>query len=232
MRLVSRQIALFASAAGRLEERLPRLVNDANNFGVGPENLESFLKADTVKVARSDHPFSASQHLFDGFNDLEKIYGLPLQVYQSMNTSEIVALFVGDEVMKRFPVIEFQRGKSYLQLRREGKVEEIVSAMVSVGYKYSAVNQMHGKGCTYHSANPGDLMKRIASLPDDVKKKLMIALLGSRAVPNREDPKKWDYFDPNLLGHQFGYHTAGSAEVYVNWFVNRMKGVYDKYHRR
>ena len=190
MRFIRGQRFLSSELVGGLERRIPRLVNNAVNFGIEDENgnLSGFLMADnrkgSAKTIQSDHPFSASQYLFDGFNDLERIYGLPLMFYQAMNTSEIVAIFVGDAVMKKFPDIQFH-GRSYNQLKQEGNVEEIVSAMVSVGYSYPAVRRVIESGYSSHPVESGDLIKRIAALPEAIKIKLREALVGRRAVPNR-----------------------------------------------
>lgn len=222
---------------GRLEDRIPKLINNEVNFGTEDENgnLSGFLVADnrkgSAKTIQSDHPFSASQYLFDGFNDLERIYGLPLMLYQAMNTSEIVALFVGDAVMKKFPDIQFH-GRSYNQLKQQGNVEEIVSAMVSVGYSYHAVRRVIGRGYSSHPTGSGDLMRRIAALPEVIKIKLREALVGQRAVPNRENPKTFDYDDLNITGRMFGYHTPGSASVYIGSFFRGMKSVYAKHHKK
>ena len=232
MKIIRGQESLFAEAAGGLERRLPILSNNTINFGVEQGNLEGFLRENKVKVTPRDHAFSASQYLFDGFNDLEIIYGLPIQVYRAMNTSEIIAFFVGDWVMKKFPDIQFQRGKSYSQLKQDARVEDIVSAMVSIGYKYAAVRHVIGKGFSRHSSKPNDLIRRINSLPDDVKIKLLQALTGQRAVPSRENPKNWDYFDHNIVGQKFGYHTQESAQIYVDSFRRGIESVYRKHHRR
>lgn len=236
MKLIGQHL-LFPEIAGRLEERIPKLFNNAVNFGVEDEdnNLSGFVTADTrqgrLKTHPNDHAFSASQYLFDGFNDLEKIYGLPLRVYQAMNTSEIVALFVGDAVMKKFPD-RVQGRMSYNQLIQNQQVEEIVSAMVSVGYSYPAVKRVIGKGFSSHSTQSGDLKRRIAALPEGIRSELLHALIGSRAIPNREDPKKFDYADPNLDGRRLGYDKPASASFYTGYFVRGMEAVCRGFHKK
>ncbi|HLC61149.1 MAG TPA: hypothetical protein VJJ52_07015 [Candidatus Nanoarchaeia archaeon] len=215
---------------------MPRLINDALNFGVEQDNLSSLLVADRRtgehKTLQSDHPFSASQHLFDGFHDLEGVYHLPIELYQSMNTSEIAALFIGDSVMKRFSEKRFHNGKPYSQLRQEGNVEDIVSSMVGVGYSYPAVRRIIGKGFSKHNTGPGDLKIRIALIRELLKRELLGALIGSRAVPSREIATKYDYFDSNFVGHKFGYHRQASAKVYADAFRRGMESVYRKYSKR
>ncbi len=230
MRFNKGQGNLFTGQDGGLEGRLPRIVNNATDFGFEVGNLASFLAPDETKVVPTDHLYSASQRLFDGFNDLVKIGStLPREIYQSLNTSEIAALFIGSAVAKKFPYKPL-RGKTYNELKNEADVAEIVSAFVGIGYQYAGIIGMINRGFTGHPTRSGDLKRRIDALPDSTKKMLSFVLLKDRAVPSRENPRNFDYFDPNFVGHRLGYDKRGSAFRYIELVASGMKEVYRNYN--
>jgi len=231
MRFRKDQGILFIGGDGGLERRLPRIVNNATDFGFEVGNLASFLAPDETKVVPTDHIHSASQRLFDGFNDLVKIGStLPREIYQSLNTSEIAALFIGNVVAKKFPDTHFRKGKTYNELKNEADVAEIVSAFVGIGYQYAAIISMINCGFTGHPTRSGDLKRRIDSLSDNTKKMLSFVLLKDRAVPSRENPRNFDYFDPNFVGHRLGYDKRGSAFRYIELVASGMKEAYRNYN--
>ena len=218
--------SLFDGSSSGLERRVV-VRNNADNFGITEENLTSFLVEDKKRVAPRDHDFSASQHLFDGFKDLERSRGgLPVEVYQSLNTSEIAALFVGDAVAKKYPDLPFVGRRTYNALKEERDVAQMASFLVSIGYNYSPVLAMRNVGFKSHPTKSGDLIRRIDALPKYARDILRESLFRERAIPSRENPKNCDYYDFNLLGAKFGYNRPDSASFYVKSVVSGMRSVY------
>ena len=222
------QPSLFPQEQIKLEDRLPRTVNDYPNFGFLEENLISFTFPQEI-VQAVDQEFSAAQHLHDGMRDLERSDGLPIEIYLYQNTAETAGLFVGNSVAKKFPNISFVKGKSYNDMLKEERVEEIISALVRIGYSYGAVQQMKNKGFIGHSTEYGHLKKRMASLSTDAKEKFLKKFRMKRAVSDRENKHKFDFMDLNLAGKVLGYNTHQTADGYVHLVIPHMKSAYERY---
>ena len=205
------------SVESGLEARLqnvPRATNNEHGYGFVDGSLDSFLSK------RVDN-YQAVEPLFYGLRDMGRTPGIPPEIYQAMNTAEIAAMLIGVGELKMFGNGRFtlRSGKeiNYDELKNK-PVEEIISKLVKIGFEYEAVRIMRDKGFTQHSTRRGDLKKRIAELPEDVKNIFTDLFKRERAVSNRQNPSKHDFYDPTIDARN-GYDAA---RTYVSQIISYM----------
>lgn len=221
-----RQSDLFLHPPIGLEDRLDgktlQIGNNAEGYGFNLDSLASF---------RSKKPadnYRASQYLFYGMMDMERVIGVPHAVHESMTTAESAAMYIGDAKLKTLGSVTIRRGKNestikYSELRNK-PVEEIIATLVAIGFQYSAVRRMKNKGFYQHSTGKGDLRKRIAELPAAVKQMFLLTFSRMMAVSNVDDKVRFDFIDPDSEG-ALDYTAAKS---YTTQVAAYMKGLYQR----
>ncbi len=210
------QLGLFPSSG--LEEKVSgkpsATVNDIKGYGFLENNLGSFR-------TKANGDYEAAQYLYFGFMDIGR--GIPHEVYQAMDTAEIAAMFIGNWQLKKFGSSSCSNHKkfSYSELKNK-PVDEIVSALVQIGFNYTSVIKMKDKGYNKHPTKRGDLKRRIVTLPSPTQQLFLQAFNRKRAIPNSENSAEFDFYDPNK-GDGLDY-TA--AKNYTGRVIELIKSLY------
>jgi len=195
---------------------LPVHFNSMDDYGFSDRSLDSFL-------SRAKGNYEAARFLYYGIIDMEREEGIPHAVYQAMNTQDIAAMLIGAAALKELEIIRV--GKEHIRYNelKDKLVEDIISALVQIGYKYNAIIRMRSKGYHKHSTRPGSLKSRIALLSSEVKEAFRAVFEMEIAVPNTDGRGKFDFYD---TGDRLQDRSA--AQIYTRDFLGLMSRAYRK----
>jgi hypothetical protein len=217
-----RQPDLFMPTPVGLEDRLdggaPKIRNNVEGYGLNLDNLSGFRN-------KPESNYEAAQYLFYGVIDMERVNGVPHEIHEAMTTAETAAMYIGDAKLKMLGSATLKRGKNVVTIKytelKDKPVEEIISALVTIGFQYVAVRRMKNKGFHQYSTGRGDLRKRIAALPEPIKQMFLLPFGRRMAVSNVYDKVQFDFIDPNSDGSLD--HTA--AVIYTRRVADYMARV-------
>ncbi len=191
-------------------------INSLEAYGLTEENLNYFH----TNVPGN---YKAAKYLFYGMHNFERDgIGVPSQVYQSLPTGTIAAMFIGDAELKSSPSLS-AKGKSkriyrYSELK-DKSTEEIIPALVDVGFKYNAVRELYKNG--YKPNKKENLKEIIGALPENVRKMFELAFKRPRAKPYHEN-KEGGFYDPNFDASL----SQKTARIYTRLVAAFMKSCY------
>ncbi|MBW2980877.1 hypothetical protein KY360_05670 [Candidatus Woesearchaeota archaeon] len=184
------------------------LDNSLEAYGANKKDMSCFRAK-----AGPDKNYEALRQIFFGlyyaegniegkdWNPNKEKYGAPHEMLATMNTSEVFGFYSGLTMMIEGIVPEGKTKPLSREELKEMKPEKVVSMLVGYGYSRRHVMQtaMAERGCYHFPTEPGDLAKRIKSLSQGVKDKIMNLL----DVPKRDIP------DPCYDKTQPGNRRAG-----------------------
>ena len=213
--------------------------NSYKNWGISKSHLlamapEYFSESGSRARRKNPHAsYNALECLFYGLNIVEspgKNIGLPDEALQKMNSSDIIAMYIGIGQVRRHGSMALGKtGISYNELVKL-PVEEMVSKLVGHGFRYSGIRHMRGYGYKDLPTAKGNLKERIAALPDEVKDQLKKAIMyvkpdtGLRKKSDLESfGENDDFRDPN----QEQKTDPTARRMYCNWSYSLIKSMYD-----
>lgn len=226
-----KQLNLFKppqTGAGTLEVKVRdganSILNKLPNYGFAKESLSPFLQKikKNGKFVNDEKGGYALENVFKGMNNFESLdgrYGAAANVLIKMNTSEILALYIGIQ-QKKPNLSSFSKSESQ-------NFPEIISELVSAGYEYRAVQQMANqkKGFSEHPTYRGGLIERMRHVPEEDKNKFIKSLsIPYRNFGGTTEELRYEFRDP-FESDERRYDRTGKT-IWINKIVKLMEMVY------
>jgi len=204
-------------------------LNNEPAFGLRSPGVEDKIKKafcrrihsnSKVMEGKYDHKnYYLVKMMFDGLNQVEPrgtdqkpsdFLGLPVEIYQNLNTSSIPAMLVGLSALT--PTLQSEHGHTKVDSNYLGNKTcgDIVYNLIDRGFTIqnnmslgakSAIVQIHNSKLGYTEHNRGSLISRINDLSEDVRTQFLRSLYSMKFFSQEQLPNDFTYWDPVLAAN-------------------------------
>lgn len=181
--------------------------NDLPCYGITQSSLQIFRQkvklSDGSLVALKEDGIALEKALegMMNFESLDGRFGVGYEILSRMNSSEILAMYIGIQQAKIDACISttMEKYDKLLQLGQQN-FPTMISKLVGTGYGFSGIKRVAdtGNGYSLHPTERGDLIRRMQDVPQEVRNRFIESL----KIPYRrfDRPSKGIFSPPSVLG--------------------------------